>query len=276
MEQSVIKRTYEQGKHRFLLLSDIHWDNPKCNRKLLKKHLDEALEGGHDIFLNGDTLDLMGGKKDRRADKETVRPEHNVNNYFDAVIEDAAEFFKPYAHLIQLIGYGNHETAIIKHNEIDPLKSLAKMIGREDSLGTYGGWVILTFLASLKHREQVSLRLKYHHGSGGGGPVTKGVIQFNRMATMIEGADVIWSGHVHESTELVYTLEKLNQFFIPELRNVLMVRTPTYKEEYLPGMGWHTERGGAPKPLGGRWLEVNVRRGKVWYKDFYTTQTSSL
>ena len=57
------------GNYRFLLLSDIHWDNPKCNRKLLKRHLDEAKEGGHPILINGDLLDLMGGKKDRRAIK---------------------------------------------------------------------------------------------------------------------------------------------------------------------------------------------------------------
>lgn len=29
------------GKHTQLaLLSDLHWDNPKCDRELLKKHLD--------------------------------------------------------------------------------------------------------------------------------------------------------------------------------------------------------------------------------------------
>jgi hypothetical protein len=26
----------------FLLHSDVHWDNPKCDRKKLKKHLEEA------------------------------------------------------------------------------------------------------------------------------------------------------------------------------------------------------------------------------------------
>lgn len=27
---------------RFLLTSDMHWDNPKCDRDKLKRHLDEA------------------------------------------------------------------------------------------------------------------------------------------------------------------------------------------------------------------------------------------
>ena len=44
-----------------LLLSDIHWDNPKCDRELLKRHLDQAKEIGADVLLNGDTFCLMQG-----------------------------------------------------------------------------------------------------------------------------------------------------------------------------------------------------------------------
>ena len=242
------------GSYRFLLLSDIHWDNPKCDRKLLKRHLDEAKAGGHPILINGDLLDLMGGKKDRRANKETVRPEHQVVNYFDAVVTDCAKFFKPYAELIHLIAYGNHETAIINHQEFDCLKTFAHLIGRTDVLGTYSGWVMYQF--TTRKSSAQTLRIKYHHGSGGGGIVTRGAIQFNRMATMVEGADIIWSGHVHESTEIIYSIERLNRNNKPELVNCYMVRTSTYKEEYLPGMGWHVERGAPPKPLGGRWLDV--------------------
>jgi hypothetical protein len=40
----IIKATYPFEKRKFLLLSDIHWDNPKCRRDLLKKHLDEAVK----------------------------------------------------------------------------------------------------------------------------------------------------------------------------------------------------------------------------------------
>ena len=257
------------GSYRFLLLSDIHWDNPKCDRKLLKRHLDEAKAGGHPILINGDLLDLMGGKKDRRANKETVRPEHQVVNYFDAVVSDCAKFFKPYAELIHLIAYGNHETAIINHQEFDCLRTFAHLIGRTEVLGTYSGWVMYQFKSTGNQGQ--TLRIKYHHGSGGGGVVTRGAIQFNRMATMVEGADIIWSGHVHESTEIIYSIERLNRNNRPELVNCYMVRTSTYKEEYLPGMGWHVERGAPPKPLGGRWLDVKFGvNGGVPYLKFNT------
>ena len=50
----VIKAKAEPIK--VLLLSDLHWDNPKCDRELLKKHLDQAKEQGCPILLNGDTF----------------------------------------------------------------------------------------------------------------------------------------------------------------------------------------------------------------------------
>jgi len=43
-----------EGEKKVLLISDIHWDNPHCDRKLLKKHLDEALEINADVLINGD------------------------------------------------------------------------------------------------------------------------------------------------------------------------------------------------------------------------------
>lgn len=37
-----------------LLLSDLHWDNPHCDRALLKRHLDLALERNAAIMIFGD------------------------------------------------------------------------------------------------------------------------------------------------------------------------------------------------------------------------------
>lgn len=71
---------------KFLLASDAHWDNPKCDRKKLKEDLDKAVEIGAKILLNGDTFCLMQGKYDKRASKSDVRPEHQVSNYLDAIV----------------------------------------------------------------------------------------------------------------------------------------------------------------------------------------------
>lgn len=261
----VYKSIFENKK--ILLLSDLHWDNPKCNRKLLKSHLDEALAIDAHIHLNGDTFCLMQGAYDPRKNKADIRPEHNVANYIDAVIDTAIEWFAPYAHLIGVVGYGNHECSLIKRLETDVIERFVNGLNAKCKtnikIGGYGGWIIYSFM---KHSGGggVAFKIKYFHGSGGGGVVTKGTIQFNRMATMVEGADMIWMGHVHEDHELTYTIERVNQNNKVVLRDILMVRTATYKEEYNDGKyGWHVERGAPPKPLGGRWLELIPERIKV-------------
>jgi hypothetical protein len=246
-----------------LLLSDIHWDNPKCQRDLLKRHLDEAKEIGADVLINGDTLCLMQGTYDPRKNKNDIRPEHNKANYLDAVVNDAVQWFSPYAHLIKVVGYGNHETNILKRQETDVIErfvyGLNSLNDTQIEVGGYGGWIVYRFQRNTGEG-RTRFAIKYFHGSGGGGPVTKGTIQFNRMSTMVEGADMIWMGHVHEDHELTYTVERLSQNKV-WLKDILMVRTATYKEEYNEGKGgWHVERGASPKPLGGRWLELHPER----------------
>jgi hypothetical protein len=205
----------------------------------------------------------MQGAYDPRKNKNDIRPEHNKANYLDAVVNDAVQWFSPYAHLIKVVGYGNHETNILKRQETDVIErfvyGLNSLNDTQVEVGGYGGWIVYRFQRNTGEG-RTRFAIKYFHGSGGGGPVTKGTIQFNRMSTMVEGADMIWMGHVHEDHELTYTVERLSQNKV-WLKDILMVRTATYKEEYNEGKGgWHVERGASPKPLGGRWLELHPER----------------
>ncbi len=263
----IFKNNFDPKK--VLLLSDIHWDNPKCDRVLLKRHLDQAMEMDARILMNGDTLCLMQGRADRRGSKSGIRPEHNVDHYFDAVVNDAIEWFSPYAKNIDVISYGNHETAIIKHQEIDVIQRLVGGLNQKNGThiqtGGYGGWIVYNFKRP-KNSGSVSYRIKYFHGSGGGGPASRGTIQFHRASSVIQGADMVWMGHVHEDHELTYTVERMSHNNYVHLKEVLMVRTATYKEEYgdekdgYGAKGWMVERGSPPKPLGGRWLNLEPIR----------------
>lgn len=93
----------------FLLQSDVHWDNPKCDRKKFKKHLDEAVKKNAPILDFGDFFCAMQGKYDRRASKKDIRPEHQNESYLDALVSTASEYLKPYAKLLTVRGQGNHE-----------------------------------------------------------------------------------------------------------------------------------------------------------------------
>ena len=253
-----------QSGQEFLLISDLHWDNPHCDRGLLKNHLDEAVKRNAAIILNGDTYCCMGGKYDRRADKSLIRPEHNTDRYFDAIVDTSVEWFAPYAKNILLIGYGNHETAIIKHGETDLLQRFASTLnyatGSAVQVGGYGGTIDIRVLHDTIRG--VNFVVHYFHGHSGGGVVSRGVIQDQRLLAGTEGYDLTWMGHVHElyyHQNMVHRYDRSTKTLIQ--KPIHQLRTATYKEEWDGGyMGFHTERGRGPKPLGGYWLKLETSR----------------
>jgi hypothetical protein len=253
-----------QSGQEFLLISDLHWDNPHCDRGLLKNHLDEAVKRNAAIILNGDTYCCMGGKYDRRADKSLIRPEHNTDRYFDAIVDTSVEWFAPYAKNILLIGYGNHETAIIKHGETDLLQRFASTLnyatGSAVQVGGYGGTIDIRVLHDAIRG--VNFVVHYFHGHSGGGAVSRGVIHDQRLLAGTEGYDLTWMGHVHElyyHQNMVHRYDRSTKTLIQ--KPIHQLRTATYKEEWDGGyMGFHTERGRGPKPLGGYWLKLETSR----------------
>jgi len=263
LDIEVNKRNYTLN---IAMLSDLHWDNPKCDRAFLKKHLDLCLKNDWRIHLNGDIFCLMQGKYDPRKSKSSIRPEHNVNHYIDAVVDTAADWFLPYAHLIDVVGYGNHETNIIKRLETDPLQRFVDLLNSKAGIehkvytGGYGGWYVIRIDNHL-------YRIRYYHGAGGGGVVTKGAINLTRSKEMYDNFDCFTMGHVHENTERYDTVSSIDLKHRPFDKELLLMITGTYKEEYDDGyMGWHVERGAPPKPIGGRLLTLEYHRedkGKV-------------
>ena len=121
----------DKEENRLALLSDLHWDNPKCDRIMLKRHLDYCLKEQIPVFINGDFFCLMQGKGDKRGNKSDILPEHNNARYLDSVVDTAVEWWSPYASLLTVIGYGNHETGIIKNQETDLLQRFVALRGAE-------------------------------------------------------------------------------------------------------------------------------------------------
>jgi hypothetical protein len=240
-----------------LLQSDVHWDNPHCNRELFTKHLDEARALDAPILDNGDFHCAMQGKWDKRANKNDLRPEHQRADYLDALVTTAAEALKPYRDLLVLRGDGNHETAILKHHEPSLTERLVERIKAYGDTpivkGGYSGYVV--FEVSYAGR-RASFKMHYLHGHGGGGAVTRGVIQSNRHSVYLADADIVWTGHTHDAWMLPIARVKLNQDNTKIVHaNQYHLSTPGYKEEWQDGYGgWHVERGAPPKPTGAAWL----------------------
>ena len=254
-------------------ISDVHADNPKCDLDFFLKVLKMVQEDEAKARLNGDTFCVMQGKGDPRHSKDGLRPEHVGKDYFNLVTDWMYELFKPYAKNLEFFGYGNHETAIIKNREVDILKLLVSRLNMLDGvdikLGGYGGWIVDAF--NLKgHR--TSFNTKYHHGNGGGGAVTKNTIQHHRLQNYVHGADMIWTGHVHELWYMPTTIETFSRLGAAtknELRLVHHLQTSTFKEEFADGgYGYHIENGRPPKTLGC----AKVTLTPTYYKERYYTE----
>ena len=266
-----------EGTHaKIAMLSDLHWDNPKCDWKLLKQDLDYCLKESIPIMINGDMFCLMQGRGDNRKNKSDIRPEHNNAMYLDSIVETAVEWFSPYAHLLTVIGYGNHETAIIKFQETDILSRFVKLLniknGTNVQVGGYGGWLVVTQLLR-GERNIRAMKIRYFHGSGGGGVVTKGALNLTRALEMYEDFDVFTMGHIHENAARNDVRDRILQggdIYRQEQRQLHLMLTGTYKEEYGDGSkGWHVERGAPIKPVGGRILTIDYKRRVRDGKDYY-------
>jgi hypothetical protein len=257
-----------QGKRvKIAMLSDLHWDNPKCDWDLLKRDLDYCKTNNIPVMVNGDFFCLMQGKGDRRGNKSDIRPEHNNAKYLDSIVETAVEWFSPYADILTVIGYGNHETSVIKWQETDLLQRFVDLLNYKNGTnvyaGGYGGWIILR--QEISAGIESSFKIKYFHGSGGGGVVTKGALNLTRALEMYEDFDVFTMGHIHENAARNDARDTINYNnkigYRHEHKQIHMMLTGTYKEEYGDGSkGWHVERGAPVKPTGGRILVFESER----------------
>jgi hypothetical protein len=249
-----------------LLSSDRHHDNKMCDRKLEKQHLDLAAERDALIFDFGDLFCAMQGKYDPRSDMAEIRPEDVSPKYLDKIVEHAAADYAPYKDNWLLMGEGNHETNITHRHGTGLISNLVHRMntvyGAHVYQGGYGGWV--QFFFQIHGTKRQSLRLKYHHGAGGGGPVTRGVIQTNRQAVYLPDADIVVNGHTHDGWYVAIARERLNQAGVVSRDLVHFIRTPGYKDEYAGGdRGFIIERWGAPKPLGCFWARLYLNGDRV-------------
>lgn len=247
-------------KQNYLMLSDIHYDSVYCQRKLLKKVLDEAVETDAKIMIFGDLFDVMGGKFDKRASKDEIRPEYSTSKYFTQIVEDAAAFFIPYKDNVIFVSDGNHETSIQNRNEISLLDNFCFMLnlkGGDVLRGKYSGFI--RFMFDMNNSNRSSKLMYYTHGSGGAAPVTKGAIKTNRRQDYAL-ADFYVSGHIHTEYELPRTQIRLNQANVASIEKVYHWQLGCFKNDFLSG-GWADHKEFAPPNLGGRWLQFYYNRG---------------
>jgi hypothetical protein len=242
----------------FLLTSDRHWDNPKSDRDLQEKHLNQAIASGAGIIDGGDFFCAMQGTGDPRGNKSDIRPEHNNANYLDSLVETASDWVQYWDQHFIMIGRGNHETKVTARKETDLTERLCRNMGDRGSpvvAGAYNSWVRFRF-AQGDGGAVRTFNLKIYHGSGGGGATTRGAQQINTRATWWPDADIVMSGHIHHAWHIPVMRERLSRD--GEVKEEIQhhISCPTYKREWGGG-GFAVERGFGPRPIGAYWLRFH-------------------
>lgn len=249
----------------FLLSSDHHFDSPECDRKLMFEHLDMAVERDAHILGFGDFFSMMEGTYDPRKNYGNLRPEYKEQDYLGVIVRDAAKQIKPYSSRILMLGRGNHDQSILKHNNIDVMNNLIYDLNKEDDtniqLGGYGGWIRFQFNAGGK---RIRRQLYYFHGSGGGGEVTRGVIRTNRIGVYVENADFVCTGHTHDMWMVPIRKLTLNNKGAIKQYNCKYINCGTYNDDYKDGEdGWFVESGKSPRPRGAVWLRFSYKNKTI-------------
>lgn len=244
-----------------LFMGDLHWDHPRTDRNAMRRVLNEAVERDAWIVLLGDTFCAMQGKYDRRGTKEAVRPEHQRDDYFTALTETAAEWFKPYAKHIWLVLDGNHESAVKKNHEVDLVKHFVDALGEPILRPGYTTYALVRFK---RQNQQATAPIWLGHGSGGNSPVTKGTISAQRRAVMYPDARVLVTGHIHNQWYVAHPQLRVNK--TGKITSVLQEHfsVGTFKDDYGGGKGgWAVEKGFGPTVPSVWWSEwwLNIRRG---------------
>ena len=250
-----------------MLMSDNHHDNPLCDKKLEKQHLDElerkdALKS-YSTGIYSMQCRASGIPAQLTQNLDTAL---KVDNYLDALVKFNAEAYAPYADNIIMFGRGNHESAVMKHYNVDLTSNLIYRMRTECGCnavaGGFGGWV--RFLFTMDKTKRFSLKMKYNHGAGGEAPVTRGAIQTNRQAVYLPDADIVWNGHNHQEYVIAIARERISDAGKLYQDVQWHIRTPGYLNAYGDGShGWAVERGMAPTPLGCVWLTMKREGDKI-------------
>ena len=242
--------------------SDWHWDSVHCDRDRLAADLTLAKKVNAPVLCLGDLFDVMGGKYDPRSNgKYDIRPELQTGDYFDLCVSECAKWLKPWMSQIALITPGNHETSVRKRMETcltTRLVERLKIMGSPCVQSGYAGWLLFTLAMSGGAR--VTNSLYWHHGFGGGGPITKGAIDYSRYLLDVD-ADIIAAGHVHQRMCIEASRQRLSPRGIPRVSPVFLIRSASYKQECLTD-GWAVEKGMSSRPLGGYWMMIRQTSNK--------------
>lgn len=255
---------------------DVHLGNKYCDVREFKAYLADS--GRNTYFvIGGDLWDAIS-VTDPRYRKSTD------NSETDAIINESLdrgyELLQPYKNKIIGIGLGNHEDVVLRRYGVDLTKLLCERLGgkshtKPKEFPTPLGY---SWGLTLRFREGEgrgrSLRVRGHHGWGGGSR-TQGADLTKYSKDMASwDADVFLYGHVHRrQTDTIRRLSFNNRRVIarPKIIGICGTFLKTVSRDEYPT---YSERAGyPPTEIGGLTLCVKPMASeakqqiKYWFSD---------
>lgn len=247
-------------------MSDLHIGCAFTDHDRIESDLKLAREVGARVLINGDVFDAILPGDVKRFSPTALAPRlHNRADILNASLEWGVEILEPYRDLIGFIGVGNHDTALEKHHSVDLVAVLCDKI--QVPYGGYCGYYIARWIYG--KRAYHTVKIRYHHGAGGSSPVTKGIIDFARMAAFIDGdSDVCWIGHKHNrliDTALREQVTPGGKLAHKPVLNIMSgAYLETYRQEDAPPRraSYAADKNLAPQSKGGVMLELDYHRSE--------------
>lgn len=248
IEEPILKcKTYQ-----YAVFSDLHIGSKEFDGESLKRDLEKCKDNNAKVIINGDTMDLILMQDLKRASASRIKPNEGQVNQF---IEEAVDVLLPYVAQLCIIGQGNHESAMIKHHGVDVLAWLIEKLNKEKKNGKiqqghYQNFVRINFLDPKKgYKLGAKYTIYMSHGNSGNAAVTKGMIDFNRIA-VANDADLYLIGHKHNHIVTTIPSTTITEDNKITVRNRIAVQTPSYT------------------------YQINSAKDNAWIDSFYGKQAA--
>lgn len=217
------------------LMSDLHRGSSLSVESVIRRELDYAADNNDRIVLGGDLLDAITPKDKRFTPSCVSKNLQGRDDLLDAQVDDAEELLSPYAHLIDGIGSGNHETKPEMQGGVDLIRQLIRRLHAKGytHIQPLGYTALITYPLEYRGRVKGWYTIHYHHGSGKCKSAAAALVALARRKDSFQ-ADLYWSGHWHQRANSHDMIMAPNQKGRPVARDVRFVVTGSYCNPYQP------------------------------------------
>jgi len=212
----------ELSKLELLSLGDIHWDSVFCEKKLLKKKVQEIKDQGYYTGLIGDTFDKLFFNRQDREERD-----ESLNEAFYELID----ILEPIKDRILYIVRGNHDKGVEKATEFSITQDLARWL---DVPYIKGMGIVHLRIGTRKSdkKRMVSYAMLVTHGWGGGRRKGSGARKIEELSSFVWGVDFYVIGHLHKPESaprgvFIYDPRK-EAVFQKDLRGVVLSSFQSY------------------------------------------------